>query len=395
MANGQGFTSEQGAVVLGLTLALVGSSIAVESGTITGGQHGQVVTISQGTLTPVQGVTVPLVGEASTSATGTLAPRNEMSALDGPAISSAAGTITAEGNAVTVNIGGEESTFFFGLVGSAQYLMGSASVASQGSAVASLTLPISGEVSACSAGFLAAAQDAVDTRIDSGQGSAVGAFSLALTGTSLTGSQGTLTPTGDITLGLTGEASTASAGTIGIEESYQITGSAITSASQTMGAPGRADLVGAESVVSAGEIHTDDDRTYALVGQSITVADGSAVTSYIAFFTPQTIAVGQQEIGPRAAALSGAAVAVSAGVMSPPVVEVVSAGGGGGGKPPKKPHKPKRHPAEEDPLVHKHTGTLEHGSASRIRGEAIEKIAENLERKKKPDDDEDEALLLL
>ena len=158
-----------------------------------------------------------------------------------------------------------------------------------------------------------------------------------------------------------------------------------------MGAPGGATLIGAEVLVTAGEIHTDDDRTYALIGQSMTISDGLAVTSYLAFATGQVLTVGQQEIGPRGVTLTGASVAVSAGVVSPPVTDP-GTGGGGGGKPPKppKPPKPKKH-RDEDPLVHRPGQVV-----PTTRDEQIEKIAENLERKKKkPDDDEDEALLLL
>jgi hypothetical protein len=285
--------------------------------------------------------------------------------------------------------------FAAGFVGGGyQFISGSALTAAQGSPVWTLTLPLSGQASTCSAGSVAPDQSAVDTRIDSGQGSTVGSFDVALSGISLTGSQGTVSVTADSDVALIGTEVTVSAGTIGIEEAYPLTGSAVTLAQESIGAPGGATLSGSEVTVSAGDAFTTNDRSYNLSGISVSVLDGSAVTSYLAFATGQELAVGQQGLGPRAAALTGASVSVDQGRVSPPEPDPV--GGGGGHKPPhKKPHKkPHRH-KDEDPLVQHHTGTLEHGSAARIRGAAVEKIAEQIEKKKRPDDDEDEALLLL
>ncbi len=384
---GQGFVSVAG----GITLALVGSAATCSQGTITGGSHGQVLTISQGSVG--WNYSFALTGQASTTGAGTLVATGQQPALTGQGVTSGQGTLSPGGPPLTVNITGSEITSTLGLVqGGYQFLSGTAITVAQGTPVLSRTMPLSGSESVFSAGTVAVDQAADDTRIVSDLGSVAGwSAAVALLGTEATSAQGTIGTTGDITLPLAGQDSTPAAGTLGFEQAYPITGSEITSAQSFVGAPGGAALTGSEVAVVAGDVHTTNDRDFALTGQSITVQDGLAVTSYLAFATGQVLSVGQAQIGPVNATLTGIAIAVRQGVVTPPDVRPPGGGGGHGhGHGPKKPPPPRGHGKHRI-------------KEAEITGDVLEVPLEDgstlpvvpLTPIQRNDDDEDEAFLLL
>ncbi len=397
MSGGQASTLGQGSVAaLGITLALVGSAVTTGQGFITGGSRGQVITLSQGTLTPVFSGGAALTGGASTTAAGTLTAQGQQPALTGQGITGGQGTLSPGGPPLTVNITGSEVTFAAGFVqGGFQFLSGIAITGSQGTPVLSRTMALIGVESVSAQGMVGLDQQADDTRIVSDLGSiATWSADVALIGAAVTTAQGTLSVTGDSSAVLAGQAATSAAGSFGFEQAYPLTGSEITSAQQTVGAPGGATLTGSESVVSGGTVHTTTDRDFALTGQSVTVADGSILAGFRVDSSGLEIASALQSIGPRDVALVGLVITVRQGEVAPP--DVRPPGGGGGHKPP---HKPPKGPPPRGHGKHRI-------KEAEITGDVLEAPGVPLEDGEKlpashpvfppvQDDDEDEAFLLL
>jgi len=316
-------------------------SVTTATGALVAGEFTQVANFSSGTV--AGSVDLPLSGSAATFAAGTLTPNGQQPALVGQAITSAAGVITALGADLTVNITGEEFEGFAGFVNAGgQAISGTESTSSAGTAAPVVSLPLAGIESATSAGVIAPAQGAVDTYIAFSSGSTFAAIAVALSGSEATGQQGTVTITGDAFIPLSGSESASAAGTIIPEKDFALTGLSIASALQSVGAPGGAVLSGSESVVSAGDVFTTNDRTFALTGQAVAVLDGLAVTSYLAFATGQELTISQGDIGPRTVALTGAE--ITSVLQSMVAVGQVLHVPGGGGHPhrPPKPPRPRR-----------------------------------------------------
>lgn len=313
---GQALTSGQGSVGRGVTLALVGIALTLTAGNLGGSVSGQQFEVSQGTV--VQSISVAVSGSEITSAAGTLTPQTGEQRLVGQGITSASGSVYPSGNDVTVNISGVEAAFVPGVVDAGgQPLSGSAITSAAGTPVYSLSLAITGIESVSAAGTISPGIDADDTYVQTFIGSTVGSFDVALTGSGVAVSAGTMI-TQDGEEMLTGQASTSGQGTAAVDVLMPITGQEITTAQSPFGAPGMADLTGSAITVSAGDVFTTNDRTYALTGQSITVGQGNAVTSYLAFATGQVLTVSAQEIGPRAVALTGEQVGVGQGDVTGP-----------------------------------------------------------------------------
>lgn len=341
--DGHGIAAEffQGLVGLAVTVALVGSAS----------------TLAQGAATPNADGTVPLTGQASAVSTGVVSPEwpqvlSGVSIASGsgtltltirptdisvPTIASSAGTVVAEGAGGSVHLSGQEITSSPGdVVGGYQFITGIASTPAQTAPGIDLSISISGQAVSCSLGTVSPNQDAVDSLIESFIGNATPSMTVALSGSGLTGSQGAVTITWDSFIALTGAESTGQTGTITHEESFPISGESITSAQYNVGAPGGATLTGSAVSVIAGSVFTDNDRTYAITGQSITAQDGITFASSLAFAIGQQLDSSLQGIGPREATLSGISISVDQGAVSIPVVESVSTVTGGWPVPPRK-----------------------------------------------------------
>jgi hypothetical protein len=325
VSGGQGFTAGQGSIAaVGLTLALVGSSIAVTPGEVFGSEHGQQIVVSAGTLTFVITQDIVLEGSSSSVAAGTLAPRHTLPALTGLSAASSGGSVTPEGNDVTTHIGGEEATFAQGETSSSSALVGIASTTGRGIVAPSFERPLLGEPVACSAGTVTADQQVIDTRIDSGQGSATVDFVIALTGVPITTGSGTVAVTEDRTATLLGHAATASTGSMGFERAFELTGSLMTVAPLFMGAPGGADLTGAEVAATAGDVFITDDRAYAITGVAVAVSAGTVVPSQSAELVGQLREMGQGRFSHITLPITGESITVFPGSVGAPLSDAAA-----------------------------------------------------------------------
>lgn len=337
MAGGQQLTSGQGTVTAsGGTIQLAGIASAVGQGDLFGSERGQQFTAQQGSITGnltknPDGVGDPYTGQVITSGQGTMVAQAGQLTLIGSAATISTGTVYPSGNDVTVNITGMDVDFFTGfIVNGGQPLSGIAITGAQGAYVLSNTLPITGIGVTFGHGSVGVEQDAVDVFITSSHGNSLANADVPLTGSESASAQGTLTITGDITLALTGEVITSDLQTIEHGEEYALTGGLITSGQYPFGAPGYAALTGSQVVVQQNDLYTNDDRTYALIGQGMVISDGNAVTSYLGFATGQVINVEQQGIGPRTVDLVGEQIITRTGEVTPPVViaDVIRPAGG-------------------------------------------------------------------
>jgi gas vesicle protein len=390
--NGEGITSGSGEVepppsrgqalafaqetiaTIGLTLALVGSAITASTGTVIGsGESGGEVTLSgQGIASAsgslVQSASVPAVGSEVTSAAGSVVQSHTLPALTGEVLTTGTGTVTASGNSVTVNITGAEFDAVPGSVSSGDTLItGNAATSATGSTALGVDIPLTGSEMASATGTISPEQDAVDTYIASASGQAGASADVALTGSEVASTAGDVAPSGDAEFVLTGQASTVSAGSVVFDKQFQLVGEAITAFQGAFGAPGFAALSGAQIDISAGFVFLDNDRTFALTGQSVSVLEGAAVTSYLAFVTGQVLTLTQQaEFGPRVVALSGQQIGAVAGDIHAP--------GRSGQTPAGKPRRRKKTEVEIDGQIY-HVETKE--DAARLL-ETAKQAAEEL-----------------
>jgi hypothetical protein len=77
-------------------------------------------------------------------------------------------------------------------------------------------------------------------------------------------------------------------------------------------------LAGAEITSSAGSVFLDGDRSVAITGESVSVLDGLAVTSYLAFVEGLELTASSQEIGPKSVDLSGVEIISETGYVDIP-----------------------------------------------------------------------------
>ncbi len=333
-SRGQAMTMAQQAVAaLGVTLALVGSAITSQQGATSPNSDGNVALIGQEVAaspgTVVATWAQALSGSEATASRGTLDPAVIPTGLDGQALVSGVGTLTAAGNAVTVNLSGVELDVVPGdVLNGGTALSGAAVTTEQGAYGLAWTVALTGSEMVSASGAVFPEQDAVDTYIASASGQPVVAQTIALTGSELTSAQGDVDISADATFELVGQAVAASAGTAVATPLLAVLGQSITAAQANVGAPGGAALSGSAITATPGTLFLDGSRSYALTGQSVSVLDGQAVTSYLAFAAGQVISVEQQGLGPRAVALAGQPIAATQGVVSPPV-PFIGAGGGG------------------------------------------------------------------
>lgn len=329
MAGGQSFTGGQGSVGRAITIALVGIAIAAAQGTTTANTDGTVALVGQEIAASGNGSAVlqnvwasyerSPTGQEITSTAGTLTLVSTPTGITGQAVTSAAGIATAAGQDLTVNISGSEFDAVQGSVniGPTQ-ISGQVSTSAAGTAPPNSTIALTGVAATFAQGLVAAGLEADDTFIQSSHGNVVQSHDVALAGSELVAAAGTVAPTGDIALPLTGEATTSAAGSLGFGYEFPLTGEAITSARGAFGAPGTGVLSGQEVAVQAGDVFLDDDRSYALTGAAITSAAGNAVTSYLAFVIGQELDIQQQGLGPRAVELTGEQINSAAGEVEPP-----------------------------------------------------------------------------
>jgi len=323
-----------------VSVALVGSQILSGQGAISPNLDGAVplvgneATVSAGTAGP--SYTRALTGEAVTVSAGSVT-YVLIPVFSGQEITTATGTVVAEGaGGVTVHVSGVEAEFVLGsIVSGGTTLSGAVSTGSAGTATPNIDLPLTGGSTTVGQGLIAPGIDADDTYVASFSGS-VSALTVevALEGDQVDCGHGTLTATGDAFGTLTGAAATPAAGTPVANVDVAITGVSASFEQGLFGAPGGASLSGAEIVATAGDVFTTDDRSYALTGQSVSVLDGQAVTSYLAFATGQELTLTQQTIGPFNVELSGVEIVVGQGVVSGPA----AAADQGAGKGKKKGH---------------------------------------------------------
>lgn len=358
MAGGQQITSARGSVSYGLTLALVGLAITAGQGTVTptgsnaAALSGQAITSAQGTIaqsadvtpsglatvlrqgsmtprgrslvatftgTTVPDAQIPLTGQASTSAQGTvtaggvdspaLSGQESTSALgiafpdysraltgseitgsagtitpqatvpfSGQASTSASGVMSASGFSVTAHLSGQEITSVQGDVDATPILTGLESTSATGTVVPSLDVALTGEGITSANGLMIVEQTAEDTFIASASGNTTIAVDVPLVGSAITTAQGTVT-LNDGEQGLTGSVSTSDIGSVTVDVSCDLLGQEIASAQQSMGAPGFAALTGQSSTVEQGTLFTDTDRTTAITGSAMTAAAGSLVAN--------------------------------------------------------------------------------------------------------------------
>lgn len=341
--DGHGIAAQlsQGSLGLAVTIALVGALITSGQGVANPNSDG-VVALTGSATTVSSGAVSPewpqaLSGSVVTSANGTLTLTLRPTDISLPALTASAGTVTASGSGASAHLSGEEASFDTGSVGSGyQFISGLSVSGAQTAPSISVTLPLSGVEFTSSHGVVSPNQDAVDSLITSEIGNTTPSMAVSLSGSEIAGSQGTVSITGDAQIALTGSESTGQTGAVVHEESFSLSGQSFSSVQYSVGAPGGASLSGAEIIVTAGVIHTDNDRTYAITGQAITAQDGAAVVSSLAFAIGQQLDSGLQGIGPRTAALSGLVISAAEGAVSIPVVEAVSTVTGGWPLPPRK-----------------------------------------------------------
>jgi hypothetical protein len=325
MAGGQSSTSGQGSFGRAVTVALAGIALTAALGSVVGASGGQQTTSEQGSVTKT--VSVLPTGQAVTLAAGTVTPQQGQIGLTGQAITSSAGTVFPSGNDVTVHVSGVEAEFSSGAFGTGCSLTGQAITTGTGTTAQGVSMPLVGSGMTAEQGLVSSGIDVgEDTYITSSHGNFGNTFDVALTGGEITGAQGALVLS-DGQEALSGSESASSAGTATPVSEIALTGQAITTDHGLLGAPGFASLTGSQVSVDAGNVYTDNDRSYALTGQAITASTGDTFASPVCFYGGQTIAVEQEGIGPRTVELSGQQIAVTAGLVTAPVVEVVGGGG--------------------------------------------------------------------
>jgi hypothetical protein len=318
-----------------VSVALAGSQIVGSQGAISPNLDGAVplvgteVVVSAGTVGPdyTRALTGEAVAVSAGSVTYVLNP-----VFTGQEITTGTGTVVAEGaGGVTVHISGVEAEFVLGsIISSGSGLTGSDSTSAAGTATPNVDVAVTGQSITSAHGVVSSGIDADDTYILSSSGSVSAlTISVALEGDQVDCSAGTVTATGDAFGTLTGSAATPAAGTAAPNVDVALSGSAITGSLGVFGAPGGASLTGSEVAVTAGNVFLDGDRTFALTGEQMTVGQGNAVTSYLAFATGELLTLTQQTIGPFAVALTGEAITVGQGVVTAPAADPATVAGRG------------------------------------------------------------------
>jgi hypothetical protein len=275
-----------GTTIPNLQISLTGQAVASEQGTATGVADGTLTLTGrlaaflgvfgggpQGTVLPAS--TQALTGSAVTSASGTLAPRHTPLTSTGQALSVVDGVLAASGpTSVTAHLSGTESTFSQGVVDATPALTGMASTTGIGTVTYSLAVPLVGTSLTASQGPTIVEQNPDDLFIQSQQGATALTMTVPLTGTALSGAQGTIT-LNDGEQGLTGSVSTSVVGSVGFTVDCLLSGQAVVTALESMGAPGYATLSGQAITSAHGNVFLTTDRTQSLSGLALTAGSGN------------------------------------------------------------------------------------------------------------------------
>lgn len=175
--------------------------------------------------------------------------------------------------------------------------------------------------------------------VTSSAGTVAPSTTVALSGQSVTVSAGTLTPSGDIIVALTGQSVAASAGTLTPSTTVALTGQSVTTAAGTLAPSTIVALSGQSVTTSAGTLAPSTtvaltgqsvtvetgffaipgDKSVALTGSSLTVSPGTLTPSTTVGLTGQslTVTVGTVTVS-TSVALSGQSVTISAGTVTAP-----------------------------------------------------------------------------
>ena len=332
-ARGQVAEVLQGAVAaVSVTLALLGQGITADAGFVVTNSDGTVpltgaaVTVAQQSLAGAHSVAA--TGSAVTAGAGTVLPGVAPAALSSQLISAASGVVSGAGDSVNVALtGGAEATFATGTMAPSIGPTGQAIAASAGTMPSARSMPLVGLETLAEQGAMSTGQGADDTFIASASGDVTPSRTVLLAGLEVIVESGDIDNVNDGQQTPTGQAISASAGSVGYSYSFQLSGQEIVSAQQSMGAPGGAALVGAEIATTAGTLFVTNDRDTALTGQEFTSAAGLAFASPLAFVTGESMTLSAQEIGPREVALSGIEIIPQQGVLRvPPEVNTEGAG---------------------------------------------------------------------
>jgi hypothetical protein len=256
---------------------------------------GEVIGTEQGTA--IAGRNKALSGSEATSGVGTLVPVITPTTLITQLIQPAAGTLvyTLPGAAdVTVNLnaGEMEINSFIGSVLPKIALSGQASATEQGSvALGERTEALTGSSFTTALGNVAVQQDVEDTFIASAMGTAIFEMLTALSGSVANFDQGTITPSADITLPLTGESFDSELESMVDSFEFQLTGIEMLGeqTDDNFGLPLDIELIGAESLAEAGTVFLDNDRSYPLVGAQALVGTTNPGLFTNAFISGETV----------------------------------------------------------------------------------------------------------
>lgn len=180
-------------------------------------------------------------------------------------------------------------------------------------------------------------QGADDTHILSSSGATAAATSVPLIGEAASAAAGDLGITGDVFQILAGAEMVAAPGAITFERAFSLTGQGAAAWQHPVGAPGYADLIGAQTLAIAGTVYLTNDRDYQLVGEAMTAAAGDAFASSLAFPQGAELASGLGILGDQEQAITGSEATAEAGSMVPQIdqpqfVQEVRTDEGGGGR---------------------------------------------------------------
>lgn len=293
--------------------------------------------VGHGTLKPDRNK--PLSGSEAASAQGTGIPGITPTTLVTQLIQPAAGTLVytppgAGDVTVNINAGEMEINSFVGSVKTASPLVGSAVTSALQSFAAVSNTPtdtLLGQSFTAQQTSVTVDQGVEDTYVTSGIGSMVFTMVTALSGSGVAFSQGTVGVTGDVTVALTGQASTTGIGDVTDGISMALTGIEMLGeqTDDNFGLPLNIELTGSQSLVEAGTVYLDNDRSYPLVGTQVLVETTNPGLFTNAFVNGEFIFLSQEGIGPRNAELSGQGISVEQGRIK------AKGKDDGAGKPPK------------------------------------------------------------
>jgi hypothetical protein len=307
-----------------ISVALAGAQIISGAGTLgTQSQTGDDAALTGVESVSAVGTAVPdytraLTGEAVTVSAGSATVNVSPTPVAGQSVVTATGIVVEEGpGGLDVHISGVETTFELGAVTGGTLPTGQAVTPAAGTAAPEMSMPLVGSAVTFSQGSVGAGQDADDTYIASSAGLPTLTVEVALEGDQVDCSAGSVLSE-NVEQPISGSAGTLASGTVALVIELPLIGSGVTASQYNVGAPGFAALVGSSITATSGTVYLDGDRSLGLTGESVSVLDGVAVTSYLAFATGEQLTVSAQEFGPRVVALTGALIESATGNVRAP-----------------------------------------------------------------------------